>query len=118
MEFYTAILCLQGSHKPGAAAEAGEIEKDEKHDRVVTQAGGHFYPLTVETLGHWSLSSLETLKTIALRASSMNSIPFSQTYSNLREQLSMRLWQYNAKVLYSRLNLDLDDLWDFPVTVM
>ena len=28
----------------------------------------------------------------------------------------MRLWQYNAKLLYSRLNLDLDDLWDFPVT--
>ena len=27
--------------KPGAAAEAGEIEKDEKHERAVTQAGGH-----------------------------------------------------------------------------
>ena len=82
--------------KPGAAAEVGEIEKDEKHDRVVTQAGGHFYQLIVKTLGHWSLSSLETLKTIASKASSMNSIPFSQTYSNLMEQLSVRLWQYNA----------------------
>ena len=30
--------------KPGAAAEAGEIEKDEKHDRVVTQAGWSFLP--------------------------------------------------------------------------
>ena len=38
--------------KPGAVAEAGEIDKDEKHDKVVTQAGGHFYPLIVETLGH------------------------------------------------------------------
>ena len=104
--------------KPGAAAEAGEIEKDEKHDRVVTQAGGHFYSLIVETLGHWSPSSLETLNTIASKASSMNSIPFSQTYSNLMEQLSVRLWQYNDKLLYSRLNLDSDDLWDFPVTVM
>ena len=104
--------------KPGAAAEAGEIEKDEKHERAVTQAGGHFYPLIVETLGHWSPSSLETLKTIASKASSMNHIPFSQAYSNLMEQLSVRLWQYNAKLLYSRLNLDFDDLWDFPVTVM
>ena len=77
--------------KSGAAAEAGEIEKDEKNDRVVTQAGGHFSPLIVETLGHWSPSSLETLKTIASKASSMNSIPFSQTYSNLMEQLSVRL---------------------------
>ena len=103
--------------KAGAVAEAGEIEKDEKYDKVVTQAGGHFYPLIVETLGHWSPSSLETLKIIASKASSMNSIPFSQTYSNLMEQLSVRLWQYNAKLLYSRLNLDFDDLWDFPVTV-
>ena len=55
----------------------GEIEKDEKHERAVTQAGGHFYPLIVETLGHWSPSSLETLKTIASKASSMNHIPFS-----------------------------------------
>ena len=85
---------------------------------MITQAGGHFYPLIVETLGHWSPSSVETLKTIALKASSMNNIPFSETYSNLMEQLSERLWQYNAKLLYSRLNLDFDDLWDFPVTVM
>ena len=34
--------------KPGAAAEAGEIEKNEKHNKVVTQAGGHFYPLIVK----------------------------------------------------------------------
>ena len=58
------------------------------------------------------------MKTITSKASSMNSIPFSKTYSNLMEQLSVRLWQYNAKLLYSRLNLDFDDLWDFPVTVM
>ena len=103
--------------KPGAAAEAAEIEKDEKHDKVITQEGGHFYPLIVETFGHWSPSSLETLKTIASKASSMNSIPFSQAYSNLMEQLSVRLWQHNAKLLYSRLNLDFDELWDFPVTV-
>ena len=82
--------------KPGAVAEAGEIDKDEKHDKVVTQAGGHFYPLIVETLGHWSPSSVETLKTIASKASSMNSIPFSQTYSNLMEQLSVRLWQFGV----------------------
>ena len=34
------------------------------------------------------------------------------------EQLSVRMWQYIAKLLYSRLNLDFDDLWDFPVTVL
>ena len=39
---------------PGAAAETGEIDKDEKHDRAVTQAGGNFHLPIVETLGHWS----------------------------------------------------------------
>ena len=35
----------KASIKPGAAAEAGEVEKDEKHERAVTQAGGNFYRL-------------------------------------------------------------------------
>ena len=38
-------------------------------------------------------------------------------YSNLMKQLSVRLWQCNAKLLCSRLNLDFDDPWDFLVTV-
>ena len=47
---------------PGEAADAGEREKDLKHDDDVLQAGSQFFPLAVEALGMWSPQSLETLK--------------------------------------------------------
>ena len=54
---------------PGAAAEAGEIEKDEQHELTVSSTGSVFYPLVVESLGLWSPNSLQVLKTIARRIS-------------------------------------------------
>ena len=45
-------LVKAASH-PGAAAEAGEIEKFQKHDGIASQSGGIFYPLVVETLDLW-----------------------------------------------------------------
>ncbi len=45
----------------GAAAFAGEEEKDAHHQADVEAAGGCFYPLIVETFGFWTPASLVTL---------------------------------------------------------
>ena len=60
----------------GAAREAGQMEKDSKHEEDVVSAGSLFFPLVVESLGLWTPSSLHTLRTIASRASSVNGIPW------------------------------------------
>ena len=80
----------------GAAGEAGEIEKDSKHEEDVVSAGDLFFLLVVESLGLWTPSSLHTLRTIASRASSVNGIPLGLAVRNLLQQLSTRLWAYNA----------------------
>ena len=66
---------------PGAAAEAGEIEKDQQHDWMVSQTGSVFHPLVVETLGLWSPNSLEVIKVIARRASFHNNASISNLYA-------------------------------------
>ena len=44
------------------------------------------------------------------------SIPFTQAYSNLMQQLSVNLWKFNARMIQSRLMLDADVIaWDLPV---
>ena len=45
----------------GAAGEAGEMEKDERHELDVLSVGGMFFPLIVETLGLWTQSSLKAI---------------------------------------------------------
>ena len=99
----------------GAAGEAGEIEKDSKHEEDVLSAGGLFFPQVVESLGLWTPSSLHTLRTIASRASSVNGIPLGLAVRNLLQQLSTRLWAYNARMLHARTvaGLDLGE-WDLP----
>ena len=82
---YTVKSAIQ----PGSAAEAGEIEKDSRHDSDVSSCGG--YPLVIETFGIWSPQSLETLKIIARKCSIMSSISISKATSNLHELLSVRL---------------------------
>ena len=42
---------INAASKAGVAAEAGECEKDLRHDENVAAAGGIFYPLIVETYG-------------------------------------------------------------------
>ena len=46
-----AATCL------GAAAAAGEIETDQRHDATVPNTGSMFHPLGVESLGLWTLNS-------------------------------------------------------------
>ena len=91
---------------PGAAADAGEREKDKKHNDDVTHAGALFYPLVVESLGFWSAHSLETLKIIAKRAALHNNITVSQSVCNLHEQLSVCLWKNNARLILDRQSLE------------
>ena len=51
----------------GFATEAGEREKDSSSKDIVSENGGVFYTLVVESLGLWSPSSLQILKSICRR---------------------------------------------------
>ncbi len=70
--------------------------------------GGRFYPLIVETFGFWTPASLTTLRIIASKTMTKTRLSFSQAFSNLLEQLSVRLWQFNARILNNRLDLAVD----------
>ena len=99
----------------GTAALAGEAEKDERHEEDVVSSGGLFFPLAVETLGYWTPSSLKTLKTIASKTT-CNTTSLSQAFSNLMQQLSVKLWVYNARLVHGCLQLHScnDSFWDLP----
>ena len=90
------FLCRAAS-LAGAAGEAGEMAKDARHEEGVIAAGGVFFPLVVETLGLW------TLWLIATRASALSGITRGQAFSNLIQQLSVKLWCYNSKLVIARL---------------
>ena len=83
-------------------------------------SGALFFPLAVESFGSWSDVSLDTLKTIASETVSVNTIPFSQSLNTLLQQLSVKLWSYNARMILSRLLLDNNESnfssWDMPVS--
>jgi len=98
----------------GAAAVAGEQAKDHQHLARVEDAGARFFPLVVESLGLWSDSSLEILRVIAARAATRHGWTVARALSNLMQQLSVRLWQYNARMLSSRNELSGGSLWDLP----
>ena len=89
----------------GMAAAAGEQSKDGSHRARVEDAGGLFYPLVVESLGLWSESSHDLLRQIAARAAVHSGLPLSRASTNLYQQLSIKLWQFNAKMLLSRMQL-------------
>ena len=80
----------------GAIAERREISKDNKQHSTVKTAGGSFFPLVVETLGLWTPFAIQTLRTIATRASLYNK---KLAFKNLIGQLSVKLWAYNSKLV-------------------
>ena len=82
---------VQAATCPEAAAAAGEIEKDQRHDAMVLNTGGIFHPLVVESLGLWTPNSLQVLKIIARRASFLNNAGISRLVCNLHQQLSVKL---------------------------
>ena len=71
------------SFQAGAAAEAGEMAKDLRHDANVTASGGVFYPLVVESFGTWSAHSLEVLKTVVRKTSLSQALSISRAVCNL-----------------------------------
>ena len=68
-------------------------------------AGGQFYHLASETLGYWTPSSLKILKTIASKTTTCNTTSLAQAFENLMQQLSVRLWTFNARMVHSLLQL-------------
>ena len=77
--------------RAGAAAEAGEEQKDIRHEDRVRTAGGLFYSLVVETLGLRSLVSIKTLIAIASKTSAVSGLQFHQAFQNMMQQLSIQL---------------------------
>ena len=55
----------------GAIAESREISKDNKHRSVVKTASASSFLLVVETIGLWTPFTINILRTIATRASTM-----------------------------------------------
>ena len=96
---------ISAANSAGAAAQAGELEKDDRHEENVIAAGGQFYPLASETLGYWTPSSLKILKTIASKTTTCNTTSLAQAFENLMQQLSVRLWTFNARMVHSLLQI-------------
>ena len=87
------------STNAGAAAIAGEMEKDNKHAGSVEEVGGRFFSLVTEMLGVWTPSSLFLLRTFTEITTLHNGLSPSIAALNLMQQLSVKLWSYNAKMI-------------------
>ena len=87
----------------GSAAAEGELCKDHKFLSMVEAVGGSFVPLVVETFGVWTPYATKMLKCIATHLSLHNGLSASDSYRNLIQQLSVKLWQYNAKLILNYL---------------
>lgn len=109
-----AGIINRASTSAGAAASEGESTKDEKYEALVERAGATFVPLVVETFGVWTPFAKRILKSIAARSIIKNGLPQSIAYKNLIEQLSIKLYSYNTKMILSYLQVTQDDLWDVP----
>ena len=62
-----------------------------------------YITLVVETFGLWLSHSLDVSKSIALRSALHNHLTVSQANSHLHQQLSIKLWLYNSKMVLERL---------------
>ena len=96
---FTPTHLINADIRPGAAAEAGESEKDERYDDTVSSNGCLFFPVIVEYFGVWSSHSLEVLESIVKRSSVTTGLSLSKVSSDLHKQLSVRLWQHNSSML-------------------
>ena len=93
------LYLVQVAHHAGAAAEAGEQNKDDHHESRVTATGSVFHPLVCESLSLWSPHSHHVIKAIAQRLSFEGNMTVTMAVRNLREQMSIKLWSYNVKML-------------------
>ena len=88
----------------GAAGEAGEMEKDSKYDSRISASGALFFPLIVESLGLWTSHSISVLRTIAGKSTLFSGLSKSLAVSNLMQQLGVKLWSFNAKMLLQSIS--------------
>ncbi len=63
------------------------------------------------------MHSLEVLKSIAKKTSLFNGLTLSRALCNLHEQLSCKLWQYNAKLIVDKLALFSYDMDSFNIVL-
>ena len=99
------LILSRASLVAGVASSAGEMDKDAKYDHNVSSAGCVFFPLVVETLGLWTDSSISLLRRIAARTTLRSGVSQGQAFHNLLQQLSVKLWSYNAKMLLDHISL-------------
>ena len=86
------------------------MQKDEKHKQLVEENGGFFIPLVVESYWLWTPFAL---KSIALRTTVRSGLEVKMATRNLFEQLSIKLWSYNAKIILNILSLlPVNPLWN------
>ena len=83
----------------GVAAAAGELAKGQKHLAAVEKAGSEFVPLVVECFGVWTPFALRMLRIIADCTTPRSGVPTKLARKNLLQQLSVALWQSNAKMI-------------------
>ena len=76
---------------------------------MVKATGSLFEPLVVETLGLWHPHSTRMLKIIGRNTAFHRCQTVSRTLMFLYEQLSVKLWLYNAKVILEILALNSRD---------
>ena len=86
---------IQAANRAGAAAEAGVLEKDSRHEDMVKATESLFEPLVVETLGLLHPHSMRMLKIIARKTAFHRCQTISRTLMFLYEQLSVKLWLFN-----------------------
>ena len=82
-----------------ASAITGEFEKDSKHAGSVEEVGGRFFPLVTKMVEVWTSSSFLLLCTFAERTTLHNGLSPSVTAHNLMQQISVKLWSYNTKMI-------------------
>ena len=80
------------------------MDKDAKYDHDVSSIGCVFFPLVVETLGLWTDSSISLLHRIAAHTTLCSGVSQGQAFHNLLQQLSVKLWSYNAKMLLRHIS--------------
>ena len=85
----------------GIASSAGKMDKEAKYNHSVCGAGCVFFPLVVETLGLWTDS---LLRHIAAHTTLRSGVSQGQAFHNLFQQLSVKLWSYNAKMLLRHIS--------------
>ena len=81
-----------------------------------------YISLVVETFGFWLSHSLDVSKSIARRSALHNHLTVSQATSHLYQQLFIKLWLYNSKMVLERLAFESREdifglIWDSCVGV-